>query len=427
MGMDTIARFVRRLRFWFGVRRQAEELAAELEYHRLRTQQALEDGGLPPAEAAARSRRAMGNVTLAREDARHIWIGTVVERVWADVRYGVRALRRERSFALTALLTLTLGSATTIAVVSIVDSELWRPLPLPDPHELVAVRPSGPGARARTERVAGADIADWQAQARRAEYAAFEFSSRRVLRRERAESVLVQRVTTNFFDVLRYAPRLGRPFRAEDGSAPRVAIVTEAGWKRLFAADPATLGRTITIDDASYEIVGVLADGRLEFTPEPDIYLPIDTVAAEFRSRSARTVDVYGRLQKGVPIGEAEAELQAISARIAEAFPESHAGYRVRLSDLRIYTTGYNSRPLYLLSRRGSRAAGPELPQRCQPAARACAPAPARVRDPGRARRRPGGTRPPVARRRGVACRSRSGRRGDSRRLDDRRLHAVHP
>ena len=348
MGMDSITRFVRRLAFWLGARRRDEELAAELEYHRARTQAALEADGIPPAEAALRSRRAMGNVTLAREDARAIWIAALPEQIWNDARYGLRALRREPSFALTALLTLTLGSATTIAVVSVVDAELWRPLPLPSPHELVAVQPTGPGTRARTERVAGADLADWQAQARRAEYAGFEFPARRVLRRQLAESVLVQAVTTNFFDVLRYVPRLGRPLRAADERGPRVAVVSDAGWKRLFAADPATVGRTVTVDDESYEIVGILADARLEFTGgEPDFYVPIDTASPAFRSRTTPTVDVYGRLRPGAQIGEAEAELQTIVARIAAAFPDGHAGLRVKLHELRGYMTGYNSRPLY--------------------------------------------------------------------------------
>ena len=347
MGMTHIARLIRRVRYWLGAGRHAADLAAELEDHRARTQAALEADGLSPGEAAVRSRRAMGNMTLAREDARHVWVAAMVERLLADVRYGGRALRREPSFTLTALLTLTLGSAASIAVVSVVDAELWRPLPLPAPHELLAVQPSGPGSRVRTERVAGGDFTDWQAQAERAEYAAFEFSGRRVLRRDRAESVLVQRVTTNFFDVLRYVPRLGRPFRPEDRRGTRAAIVTDAGWNRLFAADPSLVGRSIVIDDDSYEIVGVLAGARLEFAGEPDVYLPIDETTAEFRSRTIKTVDVYGRLRPGAAIGEAEAELQTIVSRIGTAFPESHAGHRVQLHDLRRYTTGYNSRPLY--------------------------------------------------------------------------------
>ncbi len=78
--MHILTRILRRARFWLGASRQADDLAAEIEHHRARTQAALEADGVPRAEAAARSRRAMGNVTLAREDARGVWIAAGLER-----------------------------------------------------------------------------------------------------------------------------------------------------------------------------------------------------------------------------------------------------------------------------------------------------------------------------------------------------------
>src|SRR5260221_8140014 len=165
-----LTRILRRARFWLGARRHAAELVAEMEHHGARAQGALEAGGLPPAEAARRSRRAMGNVTLAREEAREIWIGRTLEQAWRDAVYGARALRREPTFALTALLTLMIGIATTITVFTIVDAEVWKPLPLAEPYQLVAVQSSG--TRLLYESVSVPDFLDWRAQARFAEYAA---------------------------------------------------------------------------------------------------------------------------------------------------------------------------------------------------------------------------------------------------------------
>src|SRR5689334_17229635 len=179
MGM----RILRRLSFWLGSRRHAADLAAELEDHRARIQAALEAGGIPPAEAAARSRRAMGNVTLAREDARDVWIFESIERIWRDARYAVRGLRREPGFTLAAMLTLALGVATTTTVFSVMDSELWKPCPLPSARRLVVVTSMAPGTRRVSEYVSGVDVLAWQREAKGFEtMGAMGNSSRGVLR-----------------------------------------------------------------------------------------------------------------------------------------------------------------------------------------------------------------------------------------------------
>src|SRR3954470_4204761 len=202
MGMETITSFFRRLLVALRWRRHAADLAAEMEEHRARLQADLEADGIAPAEAAARSRRAMGNITLAGEDARDVWISAALQRIWRDAVYGARTLRREPTFAGTALLTLTLGIATTTAVFSVGDAELWRPLPFPDADRFVAVSSVRPGTRGEHETLSGPDLLDWQSQARLAEYAAEGGWGRRTLKRHGAESVLVQAVTPNYFDVL---------------------------------------------------------------------------------------------------------------------------------------------------------------------------------------------------------------------------------
>src|SRR5258708_37136602 len=107
-----LTRILRRARFWLGARRHAAELAAEIEHHRARTQETLEAHGLPPAEAAQRSRRVMGNLTLASEDAPAVWTAAAPERIWRVVKSGVPGLRPALTFALAAMLTLSTCSAT---------------------------------------------------------------------------------------------------------------------------------------------------------------------------------------------------------------------------------------------------------------------------------------------------------------------------
>jgi len=273
-------------------------------------------------------------------------ITTRLERIWGDTRYAARALRREPSFAATALVTLALGIFTATTVFTIVDAELWKPLPFPEPEQLVQVSSRKPGPAGESERIAAADFRDWQAQSRLAEYSAHVGPSRRVLRRGMAESVRVQPVTPNYFQVLDHVPRLGRAFDPALDQQARVAVVSDRGWERLFGSDPGVLGQVLTLDGTDYAIVGVNAGQHLGMGPEPDLFVVLDHAALTESDRLARTLNVEGRLRPGVTLAQAEAELRSIAARIAELHPDDHAGHWVQLSDLRRAHLGYNWRPL---------------------------------------------------------------------------------
>jgi len=324
-----LARFLRRLRYRLARDRHAVDLAEEMEFHR-----------------AMSGSRAMGNVTLAREDAWDIWSLGWIERAWRDAIYGFRALRREPVFAVTVLVTLTLGITATTTVFSVADAEIWRPLPFPHADRLVAVHTVPPGPRWDYKGLSGPDFLDWRAASRLAMYAGERNSSRQILRRGAgAESVRVLPVTDNFFDVLGRAPRIGRGFHAGDEHL-RAAILTDTGWRRLYDGDPAALGRQIAVNGETHTIVGIAAGVHLEYHQlEPDLFTVIDMTAPAQRDRSARTLNVVGRLAPDVEYRQAQAELEAIAASIAITFPTDHAGYRIEVSDLRY--VGSSSRPLY--------------------------------------------------------------------------------
>jgi putative ABC transport system permease protein len=273
------------------------------------------------------------------------WSGVGLTRCWRDAVYGARALRREPAFALTALLTLSLGIATTTTTFSVVDAELWKPLPFPQPDRLVAVEARSSGTRNNYEQVSAPDYLDWRTQSRLVEYAAELTIARRVIRRTTAEPMTVMPVTANFFRVLGRVPVLGRGFEPEDEHA-HVAILSDGGWRRLFDADPGILGRTISLDGVDFSVVGITAGEYLEFQQEPEAFVVADLSAAELQRRATRNLNVVGRLRPDASISQAQAELQTITARIAQAFPADHSGYTVRLADLRQSWTGYNWRPL---------------------------------------------------------------------------------
>jgi predicted permease len=280
-----------------------------------------------------------------RRYERDVGVGAALTAVWRDVVYGLRVIRREPTFAATALLTLTLGSATTITAFSIANAELWRPLPFPDAHRLVAVESQRPGTP--YGMISGPDFLEWTRQCRLAAYAGERLASRRVLETGGPQTVRVAPVTTNFFAVLGRAPSLGRGFTAADARA-RTLVVSDAAWRRLFDADPAVLGRPVRIDGESFTIIGVNADARLEFEPDPDFFVAIDPDSPAMQDRAARTLQVYGRTAPGVSLGQAEAELRTVAAGIAAAYPATaRNGEVLLLSDLQAQLTGFNWRELY--------------------------------------------------------------------------------
>jgi len=126
----------RRLRYLFGRSRHDADLREEIEAHRALLQDALERDGLTPEEAAHASRRALGNVALAVDDARDVWTIRTIDSMRQDVRGALRGLRKSPGFALVAIATLTLGIGANTALFSIFSSLILRPLPVRDPGSL---------------------------------------------------------------------------------------------------------------------------------------------------------------------------------------------------------------------------------------------------------------------------------------------------
>ncbi len=176
--------------------------------------------------------------------------------------YALRMLRRNPGFAAASVITLALATGANIAIFSMVNSILLRPLPFPDPDHLVRVRDIPPGGGQFA--VAPANFLDWRASSKTLELAAFKGAALNLTGSGDPMRVRAMRVTANTFSLLGVAPRRGRTFlpAEDDPSQSRVAVISHALWMNHFAGESA-LGRGLILNGETYLLVGVMPPGRV--------------------------------------------------------------------------------------------------------------------------------------------------------------------
>jgi putative ABC transport system permease protein len=327
-----IAEWVRRLYYLLNRSRLERDLQQEMEAHR----------------AMMREPARFGNTLRLGEASRDAWGWSWLDALQRDVRYGLRGLRREPTFAVAAILTLALGIATTTTVFSIADSELWKALPYPRPERLVAIYSRGPAANDLTDVISGADLMDWRSAAGAfSELAAVGRTSRVVIQLETAQVLTATDVTPNYFAALGRQAIAGAIPATGGESEARTAILTERAWKRLLNEDSSILGRPISANGELFVIRGVVtADESLGIAP--DIYTLIDEKAPSFLDRrNSMFSNVIGRLADGTTPDIAVAQVRAAETRLQREGVSNRAGHAVTITDLRRYYSGNNWRPFY--------------------------------------------------------------------------------
>ena len=327
-------RLFRRLRARIRYRDFDAELRRELDVHQAMAEDAWRAGGAPEAHVRHLAARQMGAVTLAREDARGVWIAPWLESVWQDVRYGVRSLRRSPGFTLTALLTLVLGIGVNATLFALVNALLFQPWPVPDPDRLVLAYHRTPD---RLVGVSGPELAFFREHAAAVDMAGTRQVGGVLVRRDGSRAVDGRLASGNYFGVLGVPMTLGRGLRPDDDQPgrPPVVVLGHDVWTAFFAADPAIVGQTITFRDLAVEVVGVAGPGQREspLSGVPALWIPLSAMPAlhpdepfarEFQSNAEHCcVDLVGRLRTGFSRTAAEAELSTLDRRFRTSEPES--------------------------------------------------------------------------------------------------------
>jgi putative ABC transport system permease protein len=250
----------------------------------------------------------------------------------SDFRFAIRAFARVPSFTIVAVLTLALGIGATTAIFSLVNAVLLRPLPFAEPHQLVVTRGSLPDIRdvaLENHTLAGFGI--W----------ASNLYNMNVSGESRQVRAAV--VSPEVLPLLGVTPLLGRNFTREDNQVDSV-ILGYGLWQSAFGGDPGVLGRTITLTGSSFTVVGV-APPWFRF-PSADYVMwtalggTEAKVPAQSKSRSLRIFNMLARLKPDVSIEQAQADLTAISNRLAKDFPQTNANVRMDLTSLRTRMVG---------------------------------------------------------------------------------------
>ena len=282
--------------------------------------------GLQPSEARRVALIEMGGVEQVKERVREVRMGQAWDILWLDLRYGVRLLRKNPGFSAVIILTLALGIGANAALFSVVNGVLLNPLPYPQPEQLVAINQHSPNSG--TSSISYPNFLDWQKENQTfSAMAVSRQSSFALVGTGEAERVRGRRCTANLFSVLGVKLALGRDFAPgedEPGAAPVILISVEL-WQRKFGATPDVLGKSLTVDDRSYTIVGVLP-ASFTLYRGTDVYIPMGQWGnSGLQNRGAGLgLQGIGRLKPGVTLAEAQADLDGVMRRLAEAYPEAN-------------------------------------------------------------------------------------------------------
>ena len=250
--------------------------------------------------------------------------------LFADLRYAFRAMSRTPSFGVAVVSVLALGIGANTTIFSIVNAVLLRPLPFEEPERLVRIFTRTPGGR--LFELSPGKFYDWQRDAESFEgmamYQCCGFRELALTGTGTARTVRATAVSAGFFEVVRARPALGRVFRQEEDTpgGKHVVVLSDRFWRTEFGGDPDVIGRTVKLNDEAYTIVGVMpatASVASWIGMASDVWVPLALTNEQRAARGNHNRDGVARLKRDVEPAQAQAEMDAISARLAREFPQT--------------------------------------------------------------------------------------------------------
>lgn len=282
-----------------------------------------------------------------------------MRRMWQDVKYAARTLVKSPGYTVVAVLTLALAIGANTAIFTVVDAALLRSLPYREPDRLVHLWETRTNRQFGQMEASYPNFVDWQQQNTVFEsIAGYNGTNFTLVGQGTPERISATRVTANFFAVLGVEPQLGRAFRPEEesgagpdgiGAGGPAAIVTHGFWQRRLGASREALGTQVNLSGTSFTIVGVLPrDFHFALDGSTEVFVPLMMTDDQRARRSYHWLMPIARLKPDVTIEQANTELGAIAARLAETYRATNAETGARLLPLREEINGA-MRPMLLL------------------------------------------------------------------------------
>jgi putative ABC transport system permease protein len=278
-------------------------------------------------------------------------MGTLLQ----DVRYSWRSLISHPGFTLVAIIALALGIGANTAIFSVVHAILLEPLPYAKPDQLVWIWESNPGSGITEESTSLPNFVDWRAQNQSfAELTAWSRANLILSGDGEPERLPGSAVAANFFATFGVPPALGRVFVEEENTPGknRVTVLSHAFWQKRFGSDKSVVGRTITINGNPHTVIGVMPASFRHPDPgaaiAPDLWVPL-AIDKSPNGRRGDFLRIVGRLKPGVNIDGASSDMTALTARLAQQYPDANAGWTVTLLTLHQRFTGDVRKPLLLI------------------------------------------------------------------------------
>ncbi|HET9363917.1 MAG TPA: ABC transporter permease [Candidatus Angelobacter sp.] len=273
----------------------------------------------------------------------------------ADLRFALRTLLKNPGFTLIALLTLALGIGANTAIFSVVNAVLLRPLPYPDPNQIVQVYQTDMRRGIDNNGVSYPNVLDWRKQNEVfSEIAGYRESSFTMTGHGDPATVYGASITPSLFSLLRVRPVLGRLLTWEDENIP-VAVISDGLWQDVFKSESAVIGSVVALDQQQFTIIGVMPR-EFQFpytsTHRADIWISLHqdpAYKALLASRGGHYLSAIARLKPGITMVKAQESMSVVSDRLAKQFPSENTGWGIRLVSLRHELVGNVEKALFSL------------------------------------------------------------------------------